>query len=231
MTTKKDKTAAEQAVEKAVEKTIDQAYVEMMGSMPGVAKTGHNPMFKSEYITLDDIIAVVRAHLAKHGFALKQTLLTRENGDTVMETVLVYKTGEKIVLASIVLPDVSKAKNVAQAFGSMVTYFRRYSICTGLGLSVDPDDDGNSLSGVTQGAQGNQAPAANQSSTAKAEVPMPERQKKLKSALAKIFGNDTPSVLLERVDAAKTEEDLKTIYADAQEVAKAVSEHSADSNA
>lgn len=226
--TKKDDKATE---ESTVEKSMMENYVEMMGTMPGVDKGGYNPMYKSNYITLDDILKVTRPHLLKFGFFLKQTINKREGGDVILESTLYYKDGTVTHISTTVLPDVSGAKNPAQALGSLITYHRRYHICAGLGLSVDPDDDGNAVDGAGKGAAGTKAPAGNQASSTKKEVPIAERKGKLKSALASLFGNDIPSKFFEDLDKASTEDDLKKIYAEAQEVAKAAEAYSqADGN-
>ena len=101
-----------------------------------VGKSGKNPMFKSEYTTLGDVLAALTT-LHEYDLAYSQTL----NDGKVVTTVFHLGTGESIVSDI----EISPEKNTPQSLISCVTYYRRVSLMTMLGLNAD-DDDGNMAS-------------------------------------------------------------------------------------
>lgn len=101
----------------------------------GAAKKGSvNPHFKSKYADLSSVIDAVKEPLEACGLAFVQTIK-----DSNVVTVILHESGETIELAP--FPIVA-SKNDAQGHGSALTYARRYSLATALGVSAD-DDDGN----------------------------------------------------------------------------------------
>ena len=114
----------------------------------GIEKTGLNPAFRSQYITLDTIIATIRPILAKHGLSIHQSMGEKyrtEEGRLIAVdvcTTILHKSGEWIsseVHCPVTKPDV-------QGVGSCFTYGRRYGLTGLLGLAADVDDDGNAAS-------------------------------------------------------------------------------------
>ena len=89
--------------------------------------------YKFAYAPLDTILAAVRGPLADNGLAIVQTL---DEGDLV--TMLLHAEGARII-GRTPLPE---AEGI-QAFGSAITYLRRYSITALLGIAAEEDDDGN----------------------------------------------------------------------------------------
>ena len=80
--------------------------------------------------------------LSAHGIALIQPTRFRD-GITVVETYLIHgESGEYLGCEYPVVP--SKAD--PQGLGSALTYARRYSLCSLLGIAADDDDDGNAAS-------------------------------------------------------------------------------------
>jgi ERF superfamily protein len=98
-------------------------------------KTGGSYTFK--YAPLDSILAAVRGPLSDNGLALVQTL---DEGDLV--TMLLHDGGARII-GRTPLPE---AEGI-QAYGSAITYLRRYSIQALLGIAAEEDDDGNQAEG------------------------------------------------------------------------------------
>ena len=110
--------------------------------MPAIKFDSKNPFLKNDYASLGAIIAGVRPVIAKHGLSVAQ-LTFGEDGVAGVETVLMHASGEWIS-QSISMPiGEEKGKSSAQVAGSIVTYLRRYSLASILGIYSDEDGDGN----------------------------------------------------------------------------------------
>lgn len=92
-----------------------------------------------DYAPLDAILAQTRKPLADNGFALSQML----DSDGLV-TMLLHSSGAYLRGVT-PLPETTEV----QAFGSAITYLRRYSIQAILGIAAEEDDDGNRASGNT----------------------------------------------------------------------------------
>ena len=114
-----------------------------------IKKTGSNPMFKSQYSTFDDVLAVVRQPLADNGLAFTQMLDTVEGAHT-MTTYLMHTSGQWMSATVSVIPMAgNKGTNEVQVFGSALTYMKRYALAAMLGVAGDEDDDGNGATKAT----------------------------------------------------------------------------------
>ena len=95
--------------------------------------------YSFRYATLDETIGMLRPVLSDCGLAFLQPIVPGPNGGLVLVTRIQHRDGEWME-AAVPLPD---PKGDYQAFGSAVTYFKRYSITAFLGITSDEDDDGN----------------------------------------------------------------------------------------
>lgn len=110
-----------------------------------VVKSNINPQFRSKYADLATIINATMPALAKNGLAVIQT--PHVNGrELTMTTMLVHSSGEWIV-NELTLPATMRNELTAQTIGSACTYSRRYALQSLLGISAEPDDDGQEASG------------------------------------------------------------------------------------
>lgn len=105
-------------------------------------KTGGSYDFK--YATLDAIIDCVRGPLTKNGMWFTQTL-ANGNGKYKLVTTLGHSSGQWICSETPILS--TSADN--QAFGSALTYMKRYALSALLGVAADEDDDANYADGNT----------------------------------------------------------------------------------
>ena len=117
--------------------------------------------YKFKYATLDSIIDHVRGPLTANGLWFTQTLEGDDNGKYRLITALIHSSGQSIKSETPLL--VVEAGN--QAFGSALTYMRRYALCSILGVAADEDDDANS-------AEGNVAASKPAGNTAKWKGPL-----------------------------------------------------------
>lgn len=104
-------------------------------------KDAKNPFFKSKYATLNSVYEAVAPALLSNGFTLIQPII----GDSV-ETTLIHASGQFITSSC---PIVCAKANDPQAMGSAITYARRYSLASLLGVMTDEDDDGEKAMGRT----------------------------------------------------------------------------------
>ena len=116
-------------------------------------KDNDNPFFKSKYVALDGLTAAVRPVLAKHGLSYMQ--FPTGDGQTVsMTTLLLHESGEYIESEPFTM---RPAKADPQGIGSCMTYARRYSLQSVLGVAWEDDDDANNASQPTQQAKAQDA--------------------------------------------------------------------------
>lgn len=117
---------------------IAKALHKAQSEMKGAKKSKDNPFFKSKYADLKDIIKVSKEALDNNGLSYSQHPISEENKCGV-ETILLHVSGQwmksKLLLAC--------SKQDPQAYGSAITYARRYSLQAVLGIPSE-DDDGNS---------------------------------------------------------------------------------------
>lgn len=97
-------------------------------------KDAKNPFFKSKYATLNSVYEAVAQALLSNGLTIIQPIC----GDSV-ETTLIHASGQFITSSC---PIVCAKANDPQAMGSAITYARRYSLASLLGVMTDEDDDG-----------------------------------------------------------------------------------------
>lgn len=97
-----------------------------------------NPHFGSKYTSLASLIKATKPALNKYGITL--TSRTRIAGEIIIvETFLVYK-GRPFVRSEW---PVGKVTDMPQKLGSALTYARRYTLQSVLGIAAEEDDDGN----------------------------------------------------------------------------------------
>jgi len=105
--------------------------------MEHASKDKSNPFFKSRYADLASVWDVCRKPLSDNGLSVSQTTRRDETGITLITT-LGHSSGQWIRSEMPVLT----LKNDPQALGSALTYSRRYSLSSMVGVAADDDDDG-----------------------------------------------------------------------------------------
>lgn len=100
--------------------------------------------YKFKYATLDHILESVRKPLTDNGLWFTQTLANGD-GKYRLVTTLMHTSGEWVESEQpLFLTDQSN-----QAFGSALTYAKRYALAGMLGIAADEDDDANHADGNT----------------------------------------------------------------------------------
>ena len=105
-----------------------------------------------KYAELSHIIAITRPLLTKHKLAVSQTLET----DGTVKTLLIHSSGQYISSTLRIM-----GLTTPQGIGSAITYARRYSYSSILGIVAEDDDDGNGSMGnkMTVGDKAKPEPA------------------------------------------------------------------------
>jgi len=132
--------------EKQETKTIHEAFVDAQKGFGKALKTSSNPHFRSKYADLGACVEAVIDALHEQGFALIQLTKPSDLGWVTVQTELLFHTGERLYLGELSIP---VTKQDAQGYGSALTYCRRYSLMSALGIAPE-DDDGNQASAGKQ---------------------------------------------------------------------------------
>ena len=108
-----------------------------------ISKDSKNPFFKSKYFDVNSLLEHVEPILEKHNLLLLQPILEGKVRTEIIDVEDNDKVFSEISLLG--LKD-------AQKTGSEITYYRRYTLQSLLGLQAE-DDDGNKASKVTPNKQ------------------------------------------------------------------------------
>lgn len=101
-------------------------------------KTKSGATYKFKYATIKHIMDKIRPLLTKYKLSFCQSL----EADGSVVTILMHDSGEFITSTLLI-----KGEATPQGIGSAITYAKRYSITSMLGIIADDDDDANMASG------------------------------------------------------------------------------------
>lgn len=144
-------------------KGIVKALADFQQACPSISKESKagQGSFSYKYGSLPHIIETIKPHLKKAGLVFTQPISYREGAQFIYTTVYDVKTGEKIE-SKMLLPEIEfKGMNAVQSGGAVITYIRRYTLMSILGLVTDDDDTdaqgkteqrGKGAKGSTEGA-------------------------------------------------------------------------------
>lgn len=117
------------------------ALAKLQSKIQAAALDAQNPFLHNRYASLGSVIEAARPALAENDLAICQMPINTDAGVGV-ETILMHKSGE-FIGRKIILPlGEEKGKSSAQVAGSIITYLRRYSLASFLGIYAEEDDDG-----------------------------------------------------------------------------------------
>jgi hypothetical protein len=133
-------------------KTIHAALVAAQRGFAPALKLATNPHLKSRYADLASCIHAVVDALNQHGIYLLQRVETDAEQVSVV-TVFIHESGESLEAGRLTLP---VAKRDPQAYGSAITYARRYSLMSACGIAPE-DDDGRGVGEASAPARISQA--------------------------------------------------------------------------
>ena len=114
----------------------------VQGQLTPALFDANNPFFKSKYASLSSVFAACRDLLADNGLSVSQFPATPNPGfgpGAALTTLLMHESGEW--LEDTLFIPIEKA--TPQAYGSALTYARRYALSAIIGIVADEDDDGD----------------------------------------------------------------------------------------
>ena len=129
------------------------ALAKAQGEISHASKDAVNPHFGKSYADLASVWEAIRLPLSKNGLSVVQTFDESKAPAIVVETTLLHSSGQFITTGLQIMTD----KNTAHGVGSAITYARRYSLQSVVGVAPDDDktqdggrtdDDGNAASGI-----------------------------------------------------------------------------------
>jgi hypothetical protein len=120
--------------------TLHQKLFILQQEIGTISKDAKNPFYKSKYFDINSLIKQLQPLFKENRLVLYQPIL----GDSVETTIKCIDT-EQSVISNLKLPEISDP----QKLGSAITYYRRYTLASLLGLQA-VDDDGNLGSGKVE---------------------------------------------------------------------------------
>lgn len=176
---------------------LAKALAAAQASLKDAKKDATNPHFKNRYASLSSVRDALQLVLPKHGLSTVQTTAPHGDAGVCVVTWLLHESGEWI-RGELFLP---VAKKDPQAFGSALSYARRYALAAIVGISSDEDDDAEQAT-----------KAAPQTAPTPAKAKTPEPLSPEVDALAK------------RYVVAKTADDIAAADAGAARLGRALSQ-------
>lgn len=120
-------------------KDLSTALAKAQGEIEVAALNRQNPYFKSRYADLMSIVNAARPSLAKYGLSVVQDIITHDDGQSVLHTILLHSSGQWIESRMRIVPP----KNDIQTISSYSTYLKRLTYASLIGVVTgDEDDDG-----------------------------------------------------------------------------------------
>ena len=121
------------------EPSINEKLFNLQQEIGTISKDAKNPFYKSKYFDINSLIKQLQPLLKKNKLLLLQPI----EEDMVVSKLLCIEGGGGVV-SGLKLPPIADP----QKLGSCITYYRRYTLSSLLGLQSE-DDDANAASGNT----------------------------------------------------------------------------------
>ena len=136
------------------EQSINEKLYNLQQEIGTISKDAKNPFYKSKYFDINSLIKQLQPLLKKNRLLLLQPI----EEDMVMSK-LICVDGSGGVVSGLKLPEI----NDPQKLGSAITYYRRYTLASLLGLQ-SVDDDANLTIGSSK-SPANDLPWLNRGTT------------------------------------------------------------------
>jgi hypothetical protein len=122
---------------------LAKAMLKVQAELQPAFKDRQNTFTKSSYATLNSVMDTCRESLIKHGIWLVQHPVPVDQGNLGLVTKLVHTQSGQWQSSLMIMP---LPKSDPQGYGSALTYGRRYSLSTLIGIVTEDDDDGEAAS-------------------------------------------------------------------------------------
>lgn len=149
------------------------AVMKVKSKLQAIVKTTSNPFFRSKFADLNTHLDAVEPLLEENELMLLQPVTVLENGNNVVSSVIINKTGQFV---SSEMTIVAKELDM-QKLGSSITYARRYTLGSLLSMQA-VDDDANLAVGKTDKPTTKPSPTVALTVAAGTVPPMPTQETK-----------------------------------------------------
>lgn len=111
------------------------------GQIQNPEKDKKNPFLKNKYASLDSFLSACKKPLSENGLSIVQFPGIKD-GKVFIETILLHASGQWLseILDYHVIEE--KGRSSLQSLGATITYLRRYSLSSVLGMAAEEDTDG-----------------------------------------------------------------------------------------
>jgi len=121
-------------------KNIANAQLALQSEIKDIAKDSTGYGYK--YTSFDKLVQYLRPLLSKHGLSFIQMPSSGHDNNQIGLTTLYMHTSGEWIMNTILSPILdSKGMNMYQSIGSAITYFRRYSLSSFVGIASEEDRD------------------------------------------------------------------------------------------
>lgn len=126
--------------------------------MTAVKKDANNPYFQSKYADLNSVLQMIEPLLIKYNLILLQPTKTTLEGSNLVTSIIAHaETGDNIESTVTLVGNTDMQK-----LGSAITYARRYTLVSLLGIQTE-DDDAESAVGRGNNSNNKTTPKPNNS--------------------------------------------------------------------
>ena len=123
-------------------KNIAEAQLKVQGEIKDISKDSEGYGYK--YTSFDKLVQYLRPLLTKHGISFVQ-MPVGDDKQVGLQTMYMHAESGEWITNSIKSPIAeSKGMNTYQSIGSAITYFRRYSLSSFVGIASEEDIDASS---------------------------------------------------------------------------------------
>lgn len=113
---------------------------------PEGSKTVETNSYSYKYTPLNVILDAIKEPLSENGLSFTQLPKGAGDGKYFLETILMHTSGQQIKSVTPIM--IGDMNNNNQAFGSALTYMRRYALTSMLGIATEDDDDASAGDGA-----------------------------------------------------------------------------------
>ncbi|MBV8781907.1 MAG: ERF family protein [Phycisphaerae bacterium] len=148
---------------------IAPAFVSAQAKVMPAAKDSENPHFRSKYADLASVMHACKDALNENGIGVIQSPAPADGTRLKLETRLIHKSGEWFS-GTMEMPLV---KSDPQAYGSSLTYARRYALAAMVGVCPEDDDANGAMPepGNTRGQRKDNPPSRQSAQSQKKAAP------------------------------------------------------------
>lgn len=173
------------------ETAFNEAFAKMQAGLPVVIKRGLIKVegnIRSKYARYEDIIEKIRPVLSEHGFSIRHSTEQKEGGLIEITGVLAHREGHSVKDVFTTKADSGGKMNDIQRIGSAISYGKRYTLSSLVGIATAGEDDDGKATGPSRTAKEAAKAAPTAGSDGKGEDAITDNQRKRMWTIIKRVG-------------------------------------------